>query len=129
MAIGNFALGDAFADLFHNCLIACETKLTIMLLLFLLSRVWFGHVRWENRQDRRRLRLVCRGLCGLHEQTMVWHESADKRLAEVVKKMPTVGNLHCVRHGRRGSLGIQAGSIPADNLRSRMSSKPLRGAL
>src|ERR1039458_4792012 len=56
---------------------------------------------------------------------MVWHEGADKCLAEVVKKMPTVGNLHGLRRGRRSRLGIKTCSIPADNLCSRMSSKPL----
>src|SRR5664280_2143091 len=60
---------------------------------------------------------------------MMWHKSTNKCLAEVVKNVPAVGNLHGVRHGRRRSLGIQAGSIPADNLCSRVSSKPLRSAL
>ena len=77
----NFVLGDAFANLFHNFLIACETKFTVVLLHFLASRVQLGHVRWKNRQIGSRLRPACRGLRSLHHQTVVRNECADKCFA------------------------------------------------
>jgi hypothetical protein len=83
-ALGNFALGDAFRGLLHNCLIACETTFAIVMLLLLISRGRLGYDRWENRQSGRRLGLACRGPCGLYQKTMVWHEGAYKGLAKVV---------------------------------------------
>lgn len=59
---------------------------------------------------------------------MVRHECTDECLRQVVKQVPSIGNLHRLRRSCCCCLRIQAGAITADNLRSRMSAKPFRGA-
>jgi len=68
-------------------------------------------------------------MCDLYQQTVVWQESGDKRLAQIMKKMPTIGNLHGIRSACLSCLGILTGTIPANNLCPGMSSEPLCSAL
>jgi hypothetical protein len=62
----------------------------------------------------------------LSQQTMMRYQSA---LAHIVKKVSSISHLNRVRRGFRRRLGIQTGSIPTDDLGSRMSPQPLRGTL
>src|ERR1700739_2695197 len=54
------------------------------------------------------------------------NECTDECLRQVVKQVPTIGNLHRLRRTCCCRLGIQAGAVAADDLRSRMSPKPFR---
>src|SRR6185437_1303859 len=125
-ATSDFMLSDTLANLFHHGLISCKAMFSIQLLLSLVSR---GRpVRFCRRKSRRGLRIHYQSPCSVGQQTMVRHECTDERLRQVVKQMPTIGNLHCLRRSCSCRLRIQAGAIAADNLRSRMSTKPFHSA-
>ena len=59
---------------------------------------------------------------------MVWHEGADECLSQIVKQVPTVGNLHRVWRSPCCRLRIKTGTVAADDLSPGMSTKPFRGA-
>ena len=60
---------------------------------------------------------------------MMRHKGGDERLAHVVKKMPSIRNLHRLRRGLGHCFGVQTGSVAANDLGSRMRPQPLGGAL
>ena len=78
-ARGNFALGDAFRNLLHSCLIAFEATFTIMLLLLMVSRYRLGYGRSQNRRSGRRLCLAGRGLSYLSANKRWWGTRAPVR--------------------------------------------------
>jgi hypothetical protein len=120
----DLALSDAFADLLHDGVIFRQTMFSILPLLSQMSRGWPVDVR-----KRKVFGLTCQSSCGLGQQAMVWNKGADECLSQVVKKVPAISNLYSFWQSQRSCLGIQACAITAENLGSRMSAKPLRGAL
>ena len=125
----DFSLRGALPDLCHDRFKPCQTALPVLLLHTLFTR-WRLGCGWLLR-DRRRCHFrssVC-GLRHLSQQTMMRYQSTQQSLAHIVKKVPSISHLNRVRRGFRRRLGIQTGSIPTDDLGSRMSPQPLRGTL
>src|SRR6516162_3822876 len=119
---GDFTLSDTFADSLHDGFIFRQPMFSILPLFSLVSRGWLVHVLGKKR--RRGLRLTCQSSCSLGQQTMVWDEGADECLCQVVEQVPAISNLDSLWQSHSSCLSIQAGAITANNLRSRMSTKP-----
>src|SRR5664280_1957671 len=119
------ALGDTLANLFHHGLITYQPPFPLLLLRTLHSRKRHGGVGRRSNGGSGRLRLLARGPRRLRQQTMVWHQSADESLAQVVKQVPTVCDLYRLWRGLCCGCGIQAGSITTYNLGSGMVAQPL----
>src|SRR6266702_2261223 len=100
----DFMLSDTLADLLHYGLIFCHTMFSIQPLLSLVSRGRL--VRFRRRKSGRRLRIYYQSPCSLGQQTMVRYECTDECLRQVVKQVPTIGNLHSLRRSCGCRLGI-----------------------
>ena len=124
----DLTLRGALPDLFHDRFIASQAALSVLLSNTLFARWWLGRGRLLRDRCGCRFRSSGCGLRHLSQQTMMWHQSAQQSLAHVVKKVPSIGHLYRVRDGFRRRFGVQTGSVPADDLGSRMSPQPLRGA-
>ena len=122
----DFSLRGALPDLCHDRFIACQTALPVLLLHTLFTGWRLGCGRLLRDRCGCRFRSSGCGLCHLSQQTMMRYQSA---LAHIVKKVSSISHLNRVRRGFRRRLGIQTGSIPADDLGSRMGPQPLRGTL
>ncbi len=125
-ATSDFMLSDTFAHLLHHGLIFCQAMFSVQPLLSLGSRGRL--VRFRGRKSRRCRWTYYQSPCSLGQQTMVRYECTDECLCQVVKQVPTIGNLDSLRRSCCCRLGIQAGAVAADDLRSRMSPKPFRSA-
>ena len=119
-------LSDALADFVHHGLIFCQAMFSIQPLLSLDS--WGRLVRIRGRKSWRYFCIFHQSPCSLRQQSMVRYECTDECLGQVVKQVPTIGDLHRLRRSCCCCLRIQAGAIATDNLRSRMSTKPFRSA-
>lgn len=60
----------------------------------------------------------------LLEHTMMWFQGILQSLAHVPQEVPAIGDLNRLRQAPAGRLRIGAGTIPADDLRTRMLPQP-----
>lgn len=67
---------------------------------------------------------ILAGSCRFCHNTAMRLESGSQGFTQVAQKMPTISDLDGSRSSPPRRLGIGAGSIAADNLRSRMRSQP-----
>src|ERR1700688_702533 len=99
----DFMLSDTLADLLQHGLVFCQAVFSLQPLLSLISR---GRLVRFRRSKSRRYRILDQSPCSLGQQTMVRHECSDECLRQVVKQVPTIGNLHRLRRSCCCRLGI-----------------------
>ena len=79
------ALGHTLANLFHHGLITHKPPFSLLLLRTLYSEKRLGSAGRRGNGGSGCFRLLARGPRRIRQQTMVWHQSADESLAQVVK--------------------------------------------
>ena len=94
-----------------------------MLLLTPTRNLAEGCGRFWNLIRRRNDCMIVATGC-LLEHTMMWFQGTLQSLAHVPQGVPAIGYLNRLRQGPTSGLKIGAGTIPADDLRTRMLPQP-----